>query len=216
MAGVKQFDRDGVLDRAMDLFWRRGYETTSIQELVKATGINRGSIYGTFGDKQGLFLAALDHYWEKFARPMMAELSDPDPRRAVERMLDSIVRRTSDLRFPRGCLATNTSLECPATGDEVTRKIAAGFGEQESAIYRVLHQAQIAGVLESHLDLRAMARFFLAVAQGMNVVNKALPNPEILRDISRVAMSVWGAASPASRSKRGIGARKSPLSPAGV
>jgi TetR/AcrR family transcriptional repressor of nem operon len=210
MSGVKQFDRDVVLDRAMDLFWRRGYEATSIQDLVKATGINRGSIYGTFGDKQGLFLAALDHYWEKIAKPIMAELSNPDPRQAVERMLDSIVRRTCDPRFPRGCLATNTSLECPATGDEITRRIAAGFGQQESAIYRVLHRAQVAGRLDSRLDLRALARFFLAVAQGMNVVNKALPDPEILRDISRVAMTVWGAASREPKSKRRPRARKSP------
>jgi TetR/AcrR family transcriptional repressor of nem operon len=207
MPGVKQFDRDVVLDRAMALFWRRGYEATSIQELVDATGINRGSIYGTFGDKQGLFLAALDHYWEKIAKPMMAELSDPDPRQAVERMLDSIVRRTSDPRLPRGCLATNTSLECPATGDEITRRIAAGFGEQESAIYRVLHRAQVAGLLDSRLDTRAMARFFLAVAQGMNVVNKALPDSEILRDILRVAMTVWESRAP--RSKRSSRARRS-------
>jgi len=194
MAGVKQFERSEVLDRAMVLFWRRGYEATSIQDLVEATGINRGSIYGTFGDKQGLFLAVLDHYSEKIAKPMMSELSDPDPRRAIERMLDSIVRRTSDPSFPRGCLNTNTSLECPATGDAITRKIAAGFGQQESAIYRVLHRAQVEGLLDSSLDLRALARFFVAVAQGMNVVNKAMPDPRILRDVSRVAMTVWGAA----------------------
>jgi TetR/AcrR family transcriptional repressor of nem operon len=214
MAGVKQFDRDVVLDRAMEVFWRRGYEATSIQELVETTGINRGSIYGTFGDKQGLFLAALDHYWEKIAKPMMAELSHPDPHHALERMLESIVRRTSDPRFPRGCLATNTSLECPATGEEISRRIAAGFGQQESAIYRVLHRAQLAGRLDSRVDLRALARFFLAVAQGMNVVNKALPDPEILKDISRVAMTVWGAASPAPKSKRGARTRKSASSQA--
>ena len=145
MAGVKQFERSEVLDRAMALFWQRGYEATSIRDLVEATGINRGSIYGTFGDKQGLFLAVLDRYAEKIAKPMMTELSDPDPRRAVERMLDSIIRRAGDPGFPRGCLNTNTSLECPATGEEITRKIAAGFGQQETAIYRVLHKAQVEG-----------------------------------------------------------------------
>jgi TetR/AcrR family transcriptional repressor of nem operon len=136
MAGVKQFDRDDVLDRAMALFWRRGYEATSIRDLVTATGINRGSIYATFGDKQGLFLAVLDRYGEKIANPLMAQLDDPDPRRAIQRMFESIIQRTSDPRFPRGCLNTNTSLECPS-GDEITRKIAGGFGRQESAIYRV-------------------------------------------------------------------------------
>ena len=136
MAGVKQFDRGEVLDRAMVLFWKRGYEATSIRDLVAATGINRGSIYATFGDKKRLFLAVLDRYGEKIAKPLMAELADPDPRRAIERMFDSIIRRTSDPRFPRGCLNTNSSLECPGSGDEITRKIADGFGRQESAVVR--------------------------------------------------------------------------------
>jgi TetR/AcrR family transcriptional repressor of nem operon len=159
MAGVKQFDRAEVLDRAMALFWRRGYEGTSIRDLVSATGINRGSIYATFGDKEGLFLAVLDHYSEKIAKPLMAELVDPDPRRAIKRMFDSIIRRTSDPRFPRGCLNTNTSLECPGSGDAITRKIAEGFGRQESAIYRMLRRAQAEGLLRSTIDARALARF---------------------------------------------------------
>ncbi len=213
MAGVKQFERSEVLDRAMALFWQRGYEATSIRDLVAATGINRGSIYGTFGDKQGLFLAVLDHYAEKIAKPMMTELSDPDPHRAVERMLDSIIRRAGDPGFPRGCLNTNTSLECPATGEQITRKIAAGFGLQEAAIYRVLHKAQADGLLDASLDLRALARFFMAVCHGMNVVNKALPDPGILRDVSRVAMTVWGARSaPRGRAaKRRQRTRRAPI-----
>ena len=190
MAGVKQFERGVVLDRAMALFWQQGYEATSIQDLVEATGINRGSIYGTFGDKQGLFLAVLDRYAEKIAQPLISQLSDPDPRRAIESMLDSIIRRTSDPKLPRGCLNTNTALECPAA-DEITRKIVAGFGQQESAIYSVLHQAQAAGHLAPDFDLRAFSRFFMAVCHGMNVINKAIPDPEILRDVARVAMSLW-------------------------
>jgi TetR/AcrR family transcriptional regulator, transcriptional repressor for nem operon len=192
MAGVKQFDRGEVLDRAMSLFWRRGYEATSIRDLVSATGINRGSIYATFGDKGGLFLAVLDHYGERIAKPLMAELDDPDPRCAIERMFNSIIRRTSDPRFPRGCLNTNTSLECPGSGDEITRKIAEGFGQQESALYRVLRRAQAEGSLRSTVDARALARFFMAVAQGLNVVNKAVADPGVLQDIARIAMTVWG------------------------
>jgi TetR/AcrR family transcriptional regulator, transcriptional repressor for nem operon len=206
MAGVKQFNRSEVLDRAMTLFWNRGYEATSIQDLVEATGINRGSIYGTFGQKKGLFLAVLDHYAEKVAKPLIEELSDPDPRRAIERMFDSIIRRTSDPRFPRGCLNTNTSLECPASGDEITRKIAEGLGQQESAIYRVLHRAQAEGSLASTLDGRALARFFMGVAQGMNVVNKAVADPGALKDMARVAMTVWD-------DPRGLQKRQSKASP---
>lgn len=199
MAGVKQFDRGEVLDRAMSLFWRRGYEATSIHDLVSATGINRGSIYATFGDKEGLFLAVLDHYGERIAKPLMAELDDPDPHRAIERMFDSIIRRTSDPRFPRGCLNTNTSLGCLSTGDEITRKIAEGFGRQESALYRVLRRAQAEGLLRSAVEARALARFFMAVAQGLNVINKTVADPGVLQDIARIAMTVWAPTNGAQR-----------------
>jgi TetR/AcrR family transcriptional regulator, transcriptional repressor for nem operon len=199
MAGVKQFDRDEVLDRAMTLFWTRGYEATSIQELVEATGVNRGSIYGTFGDKRGTFLAVVDHYLETVGNSLAEELSDPDPRRAIERMFDSIIRRTSDPRFPRGCLITNSALECPASGDAIARKITQGIGQQESAIYRVLRRAQAEGSLAASRDARALARFFLGVAQGLNVMNKAVADPEMLKDIARTAMRVWDEGAAAAR-----------------
>jgi TetR/AcrR family transcriptional repressor of nem operon len=201
MAGVKKFDRNEVLDRAMALFWRRGYEATSVQDLVEATGINRGSLYATFGNKQRLFLAVLDHYSDQVAKPLIAELADPVPRRAIERMFEAIIRRTSDPNRPRGCLYTNTSLECPGSGDEISRKMAELVGQQELAIYRVLRRAQAEGALDPAEDARALARFFMGVAQGLNVVNKALADPSILKDMVEVAMRVWAPASPRSRGR---------------
>lgn len=194
MAGVKQFNRNDVLDRAMAVFWRSGYQATSIQDLVDATGVNRGSLYMTFGNKRGLFLAVLDHYSERIASPTMAELKDPDPRRAIEKMFESIIRRTSDPSWPRGCLNTNTSLECPGAGDDIGRKIAELLGQQESAIYEVLRRAQTEGELDPKQDARALARFFVGVAQGLNVVNKAVPDPAMLKDMVKVAMRIWDTA----------------------
>ncbi len=204
MAGVKQFDRNDVLDRAIALFWRRGYEATSIQDLVDATGINRGSLYSTFGDKQRFFLAVLDRYAEQFAKPLMEQLTDPDPRRAIERMFEAIIRRTSDPKWPRGCLNTNTTLECPNSGDEISRKIAEHLGQQETAIYRVLRRAQAEKALDPEQDARALARFFMGVAQALNVVNKAIADPAVLYDMMKVAMSVWVRPSPRSRTRNRI------------
>jgi TetR/AcrR family transcriptional regulator, transcriptional repressor for nem operon len=191
MAGVKQFDRNQVLDLAMMVFWRNGYQATSIQDLVAATGVNRGSLYATFGDKRGFFLAVLDQYAERIALPTMAELNNPDPRRAIEAMFESIIRRTSDPTWPRGCLNTNTSLECPGAGDDIGRKIAERLGQQESAIYQVLRRAQSEGALDPKQDARALARFFVGVAQGLNVVNKTAPDPAMLKDMVKIAMRVW-------------------------
>jgi TetR/AcrR family transcriptional repressor of nem operon len=204
MAGVKQFDRDEVLERAMVVFWRNGYQATSIQDLVEATGVNRGSLYPTFGDKRRFFLAVLEHYSERFGKPMMAELNDPNPRRAIEQMFKAIIRRTSDTRWPRGCLYTNTSLECPGAGEDIGRKIAELLGQQESAIYKVLRRAQAEGSLDVGQDARALARFFTGVAHGLNAVNKAAPDPAMLEDMVAVAMRVWDAAEP-SATGRGSG-----------
>jgi TetR/AcrR family transcriptional repressor of nem operon len=190
MAGVKQFDRDEVIERAMDLFWKRGYESTSVDDLVEATGINRGSLYGTFGDKRRLFLATIDRYWETFAEGMISTLSDPDPYQAIEGMFQSIIQRISDPKFPRGCFITNTSLECPTCDDSIARKISELLARQETAIYQALRRAQTEGKLSPILDVKALARYFLGVAQGINVVHKAVADPEAIKDIARVAVSV--------------------------
>jgi TetR/AcrR family transcriptional repressor of nem operon len=209
MAGVKQFDRNEVLDRAMSVFWQSGYQATSVQDLVDATGVNRGSLYSTFGDKRGLFLAVLDRYSERIARPTMAELDNPDPRRAIEGMFESLIRRNSDPAWPRGCLDTNTSLECPGAGDIIGRKIAERVAQQESAIYQVLRRAQAEGSLDPKQDARAMARFFLGIAQGLNVVNKAAPDPSRLKDMVKMAMRIWDTRKSILRASRSDTGRRS-------
>jgi len=208
MAGVKKFDQNEVLDRATALFWQRGYEATSVEDLVRATGINRGSMYATFGNKKRLFLAVLDRYQEKVVKPLIAELADSNPHRAVERMFEAIIRRTSDPNWPRGCLYTNTSLECPGSGDEISRKIAEGLGQQESVVYQVLRRAQSEGSLDQAQDARALARFFVSVAHGLNVVNKAAPDPAFLRDVVKIAMRVWAPSSQRMRDHSAAGLLK--------
>jgi TetR/AcrR family transcriptional repressor of nem operon len=212
MGSVKRFDRNEALDRAMAAFWSRGYEATSIDDLVGATGIGRGSLYGTFGDKRQLFLAALDQYWNTVGMEMFAQLSDPDARNAIERMFDALIRRASNSKFPRGCLFTNTSLECPTCGDEIARKTAENMGQQETAIYQVLRRAQADGTLSQTQDARALARFFLGVAWGINAVNKSVADPEVFRDMVRVAMSAWDR--PAAARPDGSAVSKRPRSDA--
>ncbi len=195
MAGVKHFETEDVLDRAMGVFWQRGYEATSIQDLVAATGLNRGSLYATFRDKKQLFLAVLAYYAERVGSPLIATLADPDPRHAIERMFAAILQRTSDPTQPRGCLITNTALECPGSGDEINRTIATWISHQEAALYQVLLRAQATGALPRTQDCRALARFFVGVAQGLNVMHKAMADPAVLQDMVHMAMQVWDSSS---------------------
>jgi TetR/AcrR family transcriptional regulator, transcriptional repressor for nem operon len=203
MVGTKQFDHDTVVDRAMMLFWLRGYGGTSIQDLEKATRLRRGSLYNAFGDKQGLFVAALKRYESTVGHERIKQLSNPDPYRAIEGFLNTLVTQMSEPSRPRGCLHTNTSLEFPNAPDEVLRIIAERTAGIEGAIYVVLRRAQAEVVVDPAVDARALARFYLAVAKGITVLHKVFGDASALRDIVKIAMSKW----PSPEYKR-AGARK--------
>jgi AcrR family transcriptional regulator len=191
MVGIKQFDHDAVVDRVMMLFWRRGYGGTSIQDLERATRLRRGSLYNAFGDKQGLFVAALKRYETTVGLERIKQLSNPDPYRAIEGFLDTLVTQMSEPSRPRGCLHTNTSLEFPNAPDEVLRMIAERTRGIEGAIYVVLRRAQAEGVLDPAADARALARFYLGVAKGIGVLHKVFGDTSALCDVVKVAMSKW-------------------------
>jgi TetR/AcrR family transcriptional repressor of nem operon len=194
LAGVKQFDSDAVVDRAMILFWRDGYGATSIQDLEKATKLRRGSLYNAFGDKEGLFVAALKRYDATVGSSRIKQLSNPDPHRAIEGFLNTLVDQMSEPGRPRGCLHTNTSLEIPSAPDAVLRIIAERTSAIEAALYTVLQRAKKQGILDRAANVRALARFYLGVAKGITVLHKVYGNTAMLRDIIKVAMSKWPAA----------------------
>jgi TetR/AcrR family transcriptional regulator, transcriptional repressor for nem operon len=191
MVGTKQFDHDTVVERAMMLFWRRGYGGTSIQDLEKATRLRRGSLYNAFGDKQGLFVAALKRYETTVSQERIKQLSNPDPYCAIEGFLNTLVTQMSEPRRPRGCLHTNTSLEFPHAPDEVLRIIAERTAGIEGAIYVALRRAQAEGVVDPAVDARALARFYLGVAKGISFLHKVFGDASALRDIVKIAMSKW-------------------------
>jgi len=191
MVGTKQFDHDAVVERAMMLFWRKGYSGTSIHDLEKATRLRRGSLYNAFGDKQGLFVAALKRYETTVGQERIRQLSNPDPYRAIEGFLDTLVTQMSETSRPRGCLHTNTSLEFPNAPDEVLRIIAERTAGIEGAIYLVLRRAQAEGMLDPAVDARALARFYLSVAKGIGVLHKVFGDASALHDVVKVAMRKW-------------------------
>jgi AcrR family transcriptional regulator len=204
MPGTRQFDHDTVVDRAMMVFWRKGYAGTSIDDLEKATRLRRGSLYNAFGDKQGLFVAALKRYETTVGEERIKRLSNPDAYRAIEGFLDILVTQMSEPSRPRGCLHTNTSLEFPNAPDEVLRIIAERTAGIEGAIYLVLRRAQAEGMLDPKADARALARFYLGVAKGITVLHKVSGDASSLRDVVKVAMSKW----PYPQAKRSRASRR--------
>lgn len=189
MAGVKQFDREFVLDKAMEVFWQQGYEGTSVRDLTVATGLGKGSLYGAFGDKEQLFITVLDRYADKFQAEIVEQLNDPDPYKAIEGMFEVAIARMSNSKYPRGCLNTNTSISMSGKSEAIERKIAERLGGLESAIYAVLRKAQAEGKLSPEQDIRALTRFLIAVSQGITVLNKTYADPSVIKDVAKVTLS---------------------------
>lgn len=193
MVGVKQFDEELIVERAMMTFWRTGYGATSIEDLEKATKLRRGSLYNAYGDKQGLFVAALKRYQDTVGQDRIKCLSNEDPYLAIEGFLNVLVDQMSDRSRPRGCLHTNTSLEFPSAPNAVIRIVAERTSAIESALHAVLDRAKRQKKLDTKADTRALARFYLSVAKGMGVLHKVFGDTTMLHDTVRFAMDAWPA-----------------------
>ena len=189
MARRKQFNREDVLDRAMRLFWIRGYEATSVQDLVEATGINRASMYDTFGDKRRLFLAAVDRYVTHQSGGMLKRLQEgPSPLAALERHFDAAIAVSTEESKRLGCLLTNSTVELSPRDAEVAERIGGSIARVEDAFFDAVRRAQIAGEIPPEKDARALARFLTATMQGVRVLARGGASEDNLRDVVDVAL----------------------------
>lgn len=189
------FERGEVLDRAMDLFWRTGYNATSIPELEAATGLGRGSIYNAFGDKEGLFVEVLERYRERYGTAHLAHLAHERPREGIRLMLSAIVDRMARAKLPPGCLVANTIVECDATGPKIQAMMRSGERALETAFRATIVRGIERGDLPPETDATAMAQYFAAVTQGLAVVHRASRDVKRLRNVIDTAMAVWPAPS---------------------
>lgn len=174
------------------MFWYKGYEATSVQDLIDCMKINRGSLYGTFGDKHSLFLAVLDRYRELFVCDRLKVLErSPSGLAAIRQFFDEMVRiRTSETGC-HGCLMINSMVELSLHDDEAAGRIASHITHLEEAFYRALVRAQKQGELSHHhQNLRALAQFLTNSVNGMCVMAKISPDPLVLRHIADVSLSV--------------------------
>lgn len=190
MARRKEFDREVVLERAMDLFWHKGYEATSVQDLVGQMGISRGSLYDTFGDKHSLFIAVLDRYREATATKMLQGLENPDAGlEAIRQFFNAIVLALSSQTICKGCLVVNSMVELASHDPQAARLLRAHLSRMERAFYRALRRARSLGEISDRHDLHALAQFLIGTASGLSVVAKTSPNPQVLQNMVDVALA---------------------------
>jgi TetR/AcrR family transcriptional repressor of nem operon len=189
VARPKEFERDVVLDRAMQVFWSRGYEATSIQHLVDRMGIQRGSLYDTFGDKRALFFAAINRYDQVVTAKLVAVLEDPGSGKdAIRRFFRLKVEAALERGRPRGCLVTNSAAELGARDRGAASRVATALTKIEAAFHRAVVRAQKTGEIDPARNPRALARFLTSSAQGLSVMAKASPDRAVLGDIVKVIL----------------------------
>lgn len=193
MPWEKQFDRDATLESVMRLFWSRGYEATSMQEIVEATGVNRGSLYATYGDKHALFLAALRMYDQRMRRDQLAELEAGfPPREAIHRLFLAFTGQVQSSGGNRGCFLTNTALELAAHDPEARQVVAHAQEEIEAFFARMVAEGRAQGAIAGDGDPRGIARGLLSSLIGLVVLIRSRPDPALLDAIVEDAVRRLG------------------------
>jgi len=188
MARTKEFDRDQALRRAVEVFWDRGYEAASTDELLAAMGIGRQSMYNAFGDKRRLYLEALQHYQARSGTEMFERLlAAGSPLSALAGTLSAVARQTAEERR-RGCMAVNAATEFGQADQEVDAIVSGGVQLCHAAYERLLAEAKRRGEVRPDLDERAAARFLYSTLVGMRVQARSGATPETLHDIATVAI----------------------------
>jgi TetR/AcrR family transcriptional repressor of nem operon len=173
VARTKSFDPDIVLRKAMQLFWRQGFEGCSVDDLVAAMGINRASLYATFGDKHRLYLKALDRYLEQVLWPRLAALERAaSPVEGLRALLAELVDFAAGDPQRRGCFAVNAACELGARDAEVAARLNAHAASREALVARRIEAAQASGEIASPRDPRDLARLLLAAIDGLRVRSK--------------------------------------------
>jgi TetR/AcrR family transcriptional repressor of nem operon len=191
MARHKEFNRDEALHKAMEVFWSRGYGAASIQDLVKHMGINRQSLYDTFGDKHALYLQALDRYGEVEGRRIFELLEQPGSvKKALRQLFAAVVEGSLCEGQRRGCFMGNAMSELAGRCKETAARTCSNMATAEGAFYRALLRGKKEGELKGVRDPRAVARFLYSSLQGLILMSKATQDRKTLEDVVKVTLSV--------------------------
>ncbi|GAA2995804.1 helix-turn-helix domain-containing protein [Kitasatospora sp. NPDC006786] len=190
MARTKEFDPDAALQAALELFWQRGYEATSMADLVERLGIARASIYATFGSKRELYLRALERYCEQSDSARLLDLSRPGPALPAVRALVRRYAVTDEEEGRRGCFVTNTAVELAPHDPAASRRVEASLDRLETLLTAALARAAAQGELPAGRDPRTLARMLVVLLQGIRVVGKTADGAPRARDAAEQALAL--------------------------
>jgi TetR/AcrR family transcriptional repressor of nem operon len=185
MARPREFDVNAALERAMDVFWSKGYEATSLDDLCEATGLSRSSFYATFGNKRDLLLQTVDRYVERRTPNIEAVLArQPNVYEGIAALLREFIDQIVSGAGRRGCFLGNCAAELPRSDRTALARVRRGLARTEGTFRQALARAEARGELPVGADVDALARFLTASFQGLRLVGKVNPDRAALEDIA--------------------------------
>ena len=187
----REFDIDKALDAALLLFWRYGFEGTSLSALTRAMGINTPSLYAAFGGKEALFRRALDRYLQRPASYLPRALEEPTARGAVKKLFAGAISMVMNPRHPDGCLLVHGALVSGPASDTVRRELGRRRAGAEALVRRRFERAVKEGDLRRGVNPAKLARFVVTVIWGMSVQAAGGATRAQLQSIADQAMQAW-------------------------
>jgi len=191
MPKTKQFDEAEVLKAAKEVFCEKGYNGTSMDDLVQATGLSRSSIYDTFGDKHGLFLKSLNQYRYAQQGDLQQLLSKTEsPKKRIRFVFDYVVKDMLADEANKGCLLVNVTMEMSCVDKDIAGIAADNMHEMEQLFYHLVKEGQASGEIAKKFPAKALARHLFNSLMGLRITGKSRPEADTLKDVVKLAMAI--------------------------
>ena len=187
----RSFDKEGALDAALRVFWKKGYDGASLSDLTEAMGINRPSLYAAFGDKEALFRQVLERYEHGPMAYVSEALLQPSARHAVQLMLKGTVAVLTRPHAPHGCLLVQGALACGEESNAMREELATRRAAGEIALRKRLKRAKDEGELPESVNPADLARFYMAILHGMSVQAAGGATRTALEGVAETALRAW-------------------------
>lgn len=188
----RSFDRDDALKRALMVFWRHGYDASSLAMLTEAMGIGAPSLYAAFGDKRALFEEALDYFSKTYGSfTVQALQEESDARAAVERLLRGAAAAFTERGHPPGCFVISAATNCSPQSAPVQRRLRSFRALTVRALEEKMESAKSRGALPPDVDAHALALFYSSMLQGMSAQARDGASREELEAVADTALRAW-------------------------
>lgn len=169
----REFEIDAAVESAMQVFWTRGYNGTSLVDLIDGTGLSRGSLYKAFGDKHGLFLFALDRYISQSLIRLLGTLQKPgSAKAAIRETLTRLAEMSCQEEGRRGCMLVATAMEMVSHDDEIGERVKSMVDRIRNAYAEAIARGQASGEIPAHHDAQSLATLIVSLTHGMRTLGK--------------------------------------------